>query len=70
MPSASVVRLASAMESPTAATNRVAPVEFAARARPPLTEQVNVIAPLPVETDVSPASMVVPTTQKVLSVVV
>ena len=70
MPPALLVRLVRLVTPPTAALKSVAPVEFAVRLKGPLTAPVNEIPPLPVETVVLPARVVVPATLKALLVVV
>ena len=70
VPPVSVVRLASDRTPPTTALKSVVADEFAVRAKAPLTVSSNVMVPLPVETVVAPASVVVPDTTKVLLVVV
>ena len=70
VPPALVVRLVRLVTPPTAALKSVAPVEFAVRLKVPSTAPVNEIPPLPVETVVPPASVVVPATLKALLVVV
>ena len=69
VPPALLVRLVRLVTPPTAALKSVAPVEFAVRLKGPSTAPVNEIPPLPVETAVLPASVVVLATLKALLVV-
>ena len=58
MPSASVVRLTSALLPPTTPPHVVAPLELAFSVEPPSTVPPNVMLPEPVLTVVLPASVV------------
>ena len=69
VPPAFVVRLARSVSPPTSSAKIVSPVELATSAKVPSTSFVNVMVPLPVETVVLAASVVIPITVKTLFVV-